>query len=162
MKRWVTKRCPVAALALLLGAAPSVGNEPPALPKAFPPQFFMAEAFEKGGAVQVRFLIPLGRPQPVRRVVERDGEKREVVAYRPGYDRWHSVVLEADGREVRAFDAAGKPIETQRLPKQLSKPSPVIVFLGGEPDPYYLRVLRPGTVVLTAPHEKLVPPGRKE
>ncbi len=64
----------------------------------------------------------------------------------------------ADGKQVQAFDVDGKKIAPKELLKLLGKRSPVVVFKGETPDPYYLRVLRPGTVALKGPQDKLTPP----
>jgi hypothetical protein len=76
--------------------------------------------------------------------------------------RWVTVALEADGKQVRAFDVKGKPIAPDQLPKLLPKLAPVALFKGADPDPYYLRVLRPDTVVIKAPADKFTPPPRRD
>jgi hypothetical protein len=100
----------------------------------------------------------------VQREVERGGKKELATVATIRYHRWHQVDLEADGKEVQAFDVEGKPIAPGQLLKLLAKPAPVVLFksvVGEGPDPYYLRVLRPGTVVLQAPRDKVTLPPRR-
>jgi hypothetical protein len=91
----------------------------------------------------------------VRRELERGGKKVPATVAVIRYSRWQLAELEADGERVRAFDATGKAIAPGQLPRLLAKPTPVVLFKGEDPDPYYLRVLRPGTVVIKAPPDKL-------
>jgi hypothetical protein len=158
--------CQLGVAALLLAAAPSPRREQPPLPReGFPPEVVFAQAFPKGGAVQLRFFIPIPATGPATREVERDGRivRQQIAIF--VYTRRLVVDLEVDDKQVRAFDVEGKPIAPQQLLKRLAKLSPVVLFKvvkEGVPDPYYLRVLKEGTVVITAPHDKVTPQWRRD
>jgi hypothetical protein len=157
--------CLLGLLAVLTLAPPSGGGKLPDLPKVPPPEVVPAEAFTKGGAVHLRFYLPVPSVAGVVREVERGGKKERVQVTTLQYSRWRLAELEADGKQVRAFDVTGKTIAPGQVPRLLAKPTPVALFKtvkGEEPDPYYLRVLRPGTVVVTAPREKVTVRPRRD
>jgi hypothetical protein len=149
------KKSLLLVLVLLIAAAPADRRDLPTLPKSPPPEVVVAEASEKDGAIWVRFWIPVGSPAPRQLTIEKDGKKMEVTTYTISYSRWSRMDLKADGKQVQAFDVEGKEIAPQELPKLLAKRPHVVLFKDDSPDPYYLSVLRPGTVVLKVPQDKL-------
>jgi hypothetical protein len=157
--------CLLGVAAVLLAAAPVPRPEPLPLPKFPPPEVVFAQASQQGGAVQLRFFLPVPEPKSVFREVELGGRKLVEQVVTTGYSRWRQVELAADGKRVRAFDVEGKEVAPTRLLELLAKPSPVVLFKVVQnegPDPHYLRVLRPGTVVLQAPFEPFNPPPQRD
>lgn len=152
------QRIPTMTWLLLVWVAPTLGQELLTPPKAAPPEVAVAEAFPRAGTVVVRLLVPQNRAAPVQREQELEGKKVTVTEYTLRFHKWLLVELPVDGRQVQAFDVQGKAIDPQQLLKRLAKPSPVLLFKGDDPDPYYLRLLRPDSVIITAPQHKFTPP----
>ena len=64
--------------------------------------------------------------------------------------------------KARYFDTAGKEIEASRAARLLSRPTVVLVSADGKPlDPYYLRTIKEGTLVVVGPafSQPVVPGG---
>jgi hypothetical protein len=147
------------ASVLLLAAAPLPRRERPTLPNRPPPEVVLAEASEKEGAVWVRFLIPWGQRTEKPGIMEIDGKKIPVTTSTRTYGKWFPTVdLKVDGKRVQAFDVEGKEIAPKELLKRLAKRTHVVLFKSDPPDPFYLRLLRPDTLVFKAPLEKVTPP----
>ncbi len=141
---------------------PRPGNAPPPVVAGFP----LDES-----------LLPTG-PQPLVLLARADGEGRvrifvriPVTSYRlrpakgtgkekEGTGYYYEPVREErpvpfDAGDVRAFDTAGKQVDVKKLARLLAKETPVLVSADGRPvDPFYLRVVKDGTLVL------VLPPGR--
>ena len=143
---------------LLIAAAPLPRRDVRTLPKYPPPEVVLAEAFEKEGAVFVRFWVPVPHIVTVSRTIEEDGKKIKAAVATFSYGRFLFVDLKADGEQVQAFDVKGKEIAAKELLKRLAKRTHVVVFKSDPPDPYYLSVLRPDTLVFKAPVEKVTAP----
>src|SRR5262249_3434783 len=143
---------------LLIAADPFVPPDEPTLPRYPPPEVVVADASEKDGSVRVRLWIPVPHVVTVERTIERDGKNinMDLATYR--YSKWFRVDLKADGEQVQAFDVEGKKIAPKELLKRLAKETHVVLFKDDPPDPYYLGVLRPDTVVLKAPGYEVTPP----
>jgi hypothetical protein len=160
--RWYLLGAPVAlaVVALAAGGEPGFRRRPklPALPDSAPPHVVMAEAYEKGGAVRLRFLIPNPQIAGIPRVIEENGKKLNVTVATTRFNKWYMQDLPVDGWQVQAFDGEGKKLAAKELLTRLKTYTPVVVFKGDNPDPYYLRVLRPDTVVLKGPPLALNPP----
>ncbi len=99
--------------------------------------------------------IAVSRPvrcvRPVTQKFSREGQEflHPVTAY--VHDTVMAQVLHPLA-EVRAFDLMGQPIETQQLHKLLARETTVVVSADGKNvDPFYLRVMKEGTIVLVLP-----------
>jgi hypothetical protein len=66
------------------------------------------------------------------------------------------------GQGIRAFGVNGKPVEPESVLKALTEPKGVAVFVRYyrpliDPDPFYLALLREGTIVLVVAAEAIGP-----
>jgi hypothetical protein len=89
-------------------------------------------------------LVPEQRTQRV----ERDGqvEERTYVVHVP---ITRQVKRSFPSKEVQAFATDGKQIDSKKLADLLHKPTVVLVSADGRPvDPFYLQIIKDGTVVL--------------
>jgi len=150
------KRSFLSILAVGTVTIASLGDEPPLLPKGSPPTVMTAQADAKV-AGQVVFMVPQQQIVTAKREVERDGKRIVEQSQVPVWISF-SVLLKVDGKEVRAFGTDGKELKLAELSKRLANSASVVVFHQAEPDPYYLRVYREGTVVFTAPASKFLGP----
>ncbi len=67
-------------------------------------------------------------------------------------------VANYDPKDVAATDLAGKPIDAKTLAKRLQKETAVLIAPAGQTvDPYYLAIVREGTIILS-PHRVAAPP----
>jgi hypothetical protein len=152
--------CLLAAAAV---AVPLVAAEVPKMPRSLPPEVGLATVSTRDGAVMVELLVPQTHSVPAEREVELNGKKVKATVYVTRPSRWAILRLEVDGKEVQAFDLEGKAIAPEQLPKLLGKKhTPVALFKDVDPDPYYLRMLREGTVVIRAPESRINPPRPKD
>ena len=155
---------------LFLAVAAAVGltmataaQDLPPLPKGPSPDFGLATAMEKDGAVVVRFTSRGAHNKVLE--VEQDGKKvTQIVVELAWVD---SADVKVDGKDFAVLGADGKAIDPKDLLKRLAKPTQVAVFRIGpkvepKPDPFYLRMLREDVVVFVAPYAKFLPAPRKE
>jgi RNA polymerase sigma factor (sigma-70 family) len=56
-------------------------------------------------------------------------------------------------KDVKAFELDGRPIEKAVLLDRLKKETAVLLSVTGRIDPFYLRVIKPGTIILVIPEE---------
>lgn len=128
-----------------------------AAPQGPPPQF--GEAFLDGKTLRVRQKF---RNDFVREVTvlvkDKDGKARPV---RATVKHSSEVVntREVDAALARVFDVAGKQLELEQAADKLAKGAPVVISSdGGTVDSFYLRLVRPGTVVVSLPQVSGPPP----
>jgi hypothetical protein len=124
-------------LALLSGVAAMPEEDRP--PPNEPPEMWRASASEQAGKVVVR----LERPEYV--------SPRKVTPAEPM--RWHALKPVTLGETVHAFTTDGKRATSDAVLKALARPKGVAVFARFcppvlDPDPFYLAMLREGSVVL--------------
>jgi hypothetical protein len=114
------------------------------------PQPIMALALRRAeGAILLR--IPTSYYQPVTTMVQEtpDSEWKPVTTYRLVHGEKSAMI---DLERTEAFDTSGKAIERKALTDLLKKETPVLVATDGKKvDPFYLRVVKEGTVVLVPP-----------
>jgi hypothetical protein len=72
--------------------------------------------------------------------------------------KWANLRKVTLGQTVRAFGVDGKPVEARAVLKALTEPKGVAVFVRYyqpllDPDPFYLAMLREGTIVLVVAAE---------
>jgi uncharacterized protein (TIGR03000 family) len=136
-------------------APPPVDAQQPPAPRGDPFQVFRASAAEKDGSVIVQ-VTPL-QALPQQRLV--DGKPQTFMVWR--FAATKPLVL---GKQVRAFRPDGKPAEAAEVLKALARPTGVACFMhfgtGApvEPDPFFLALLREGSVALVVDSAELFPP----
>jgi hypothetical protein len=113
-------------------------------PPGQPPQLWLAQAEASDG----KLIIQISRQdyKAPRQAVPKEPMK---------WDKLRSVVI---GQNAQAFGVDGKPLEPRYLVKALAEPKGVAVFVRqrirgtadelADPAPFYLGMLREGTVVL--------------
>jgi hypothetical protein len=146
MSRWY-----VVATLLVLSVSPVRADEPVVYPKGPVPLFFSAVVSR-----QNKDLISLGKPVVKLVHEERDGKliTHQVPEFIP------VTTVKLDGKKVKAFGGDGKPLDAEDLAKRLAKIAPVVVFQmdpANPPDPYYLKILKEGTIVFVTSQEMFGP-----
>jgi hypothetical protein len=132
-------RVPILLLVTLVAGIPTETAQVDKPPPNEPPQLWQASASEQEGKV----IIQIARPDYV--------EPRQAVAAEAM--RWRNLKQVTLGETVRAFGVDGKRMEPKAVLKALAKARGVAVFVRYQqplldPDPYYLAMLRDGTVAL--------------
>jgi hypothetical protein len=142
-------RVPLAAA--LLAAAPvlALGGGPDGRPGGPPPRVMVLNVERDGTPYIVQTVtefVPEQRTQEVK--VGKEIQKRVVTVYVPVRKQ---VRVGLDGKDVQIFDSNGKRLALQDVPRML-KAVPVLVSADGKPvHPFYLRLVREGTLVVAAP-----------
>ncbi|MEM1070530.1 MAG: hypothetical protein AAGI63_16630 [Planctomycetota bacterium] len=114
-----------------------------------PPNLWRASAITKDG----RVAIQLARPKYQTPRIAGPAEAME----------WEFLPRVTLGKSASAFKADGKPMASDVLAKKLRRASGVVVFVRFyepllEPDPFYLNMIREGTVILVVSADALGPP----
>ena len=127
---------------LLIGPVGNAQEKQP--PPGEPPQLWRAAAAQQDGKI----IIQIAHQQYVdpRKPVPREAMR---------WENWRPVTL---GETARAFGVDGKALEPRAVLKALAEPKLVAVFVHqhissrprdlNDPEPYYLAMLREGTIVL--------------
>ena len=140
------------AVLLLLGGA-ALAQAP--VPKGKSPQIGLASAVEKDGKV----IIEVFELREVMRMkMENAGdvfiEKRH----------WLALTTGTLGKDIRAYRPDGQPAAAKEVLNALGKPRGVAYFLGYDkgkpvqPDPFYLGLLKEGSVALAFDRPELARP----
>ena len=140
------------AILSLLGTA-AFAQAP--VPKGEAPRIGLASAVEKDGKV----IIEVFELREVMRMKIPDRgdvfiEKRH----------WLALTTGTLGKDIRAYRPDGKPAAPKEVLKALAKPRGVAYFLGHDrakpvqPDPFYLGLLREGSIGLGFDRPELAPP----
>lgn len=114
-----------------------------------PPQLWRAAATEDDGNVVIQIARPMYE-------VPRKGVSAETM-------KWQNVKKVTLGESVRAFGVDGKSVEAKTVLKTLRQPKGVAVFVRFnepllDPDPFYLSMLREGTIVLVVAADAILDP----
>ena len=114
-----------------------------------PPQLWRAAATEHDGNVVIQIARPMY--EVPRKAVSAEAMK------------WHNLKKVALGKSVRAFDVNGKRVESKAVLKALRQPKGVAVFVRFyepllDPDPFYLAMLREGTIVFVVAADAISDP----
>jgi hypothetical protein len=137
---------------VVLLAVPGLAGaqRPDAGPKGPAPRVMVARVSADGHPVVVRQVIEaVPEIQKVEVKVNGQVEKRQVTVYRYVL-REVEVRLNVDG--VQVFEANGRRIDPADVAGRLKKATAVLVSADGKAvDPFYLRLARPGTLVVVAP-----------
>lgn len=107
------------------------------LPKGYPPT--TARASLDGGTVTVRIPV-IGYE-----VKKAEGGGGTLVPVAK------ENVVRLDLKEIEAFDTRGRKVDAEALRDRLKAEEPVLVSHEGAADPYYLGVVKEGTLVLVVP-----------
>ena len=145
------------ALLSLLGTA-AFAQAP--VPKGEAPRIGLASAVEdKDGKVlievfELREVMRMKMPKGADVFIERR--------------HWLALTTGTLGKDIRAYRPDGKRATPQEVLKALAKPRGVTYFLGHDrakpvqPDPFYLGLLREGSIALAFDRPRLAPPGEPE
>jgi hypothetical protein len=136
----------LAALTAVTLAAALRPDDAPSPPQGPPPKGAVARTASRA----IELTEPVSEIVAVerRRVVQVDG-RFVTEAYRENVVVYRQVVRRIEAKDVRAFGTDGKEIEAARLAELLQAGLPVLVSADGRPvDPFYLRLLKEGTVIL--------------
>jgi hypothetical protein len=134
---------------MVLGFAADLPPAQDRPPPNEPPKLWRAAAVEKDGKV----VIQMEWPDYVA--------PRQAVAAEPM--KWRAFKPVILGETVHAFAVDGKPVGAKAVVMALAQPKAVPVFERYfrpllDPDPYYLRLFREGTVVLVVAAEDIADP----
>jgi hypothetical protein len=125
------------------GGEESKGEKDHGLPGGPPPSWVCA-SIAKDGKIIVG--IPVITYKTVTTKIKKDGEEKEAYYYEP-VAKEHVKSFEAS--DVKAFDVQGKPMDSKELAKLLEKKTLVLCSTDSRKvDPFYLRIIKDGTVVL--------------
>jgi hypothetical protein len=61
-------------------------------------------------------------------------------------------------KDVEAFETDGTRVPWDKLVERLKKRTVVLLTPGGKADPFYLQVIKPGTLILALPPPAIPPP----
>ena len=141
------------ALAALLLIVPVDNHQEKPPPPGEPPQLWRASAAQQDGKIVIQIAHQ-------EYVAPRKSVPREAMQW----DNYRPVTL---GETVRAFRVDGKALEPMVVLKALAEPKLVAVFVRQEipnrpkdlsdPEPYYLAMLREGTIVLIVTGSDIFP-----
>jgi hypothetical protein len=69
----------------------------------------------------------------------------------------HEVTRNIEAKDIHAYNTEGKKLDAKDLANFLKKDTPVLVSADGKKvDPYYLQIIKEGTVVLVVPVPKTI------
>jgi hypothetical protein len=144
------------AMVLLAGTA-ALAQAP--VPGGVVPQFGLASAVEKDGKVVIELF-------ELREVMRMKMEKGGDVFIEKRH--WMELTRGTLGNDVRAYRPDGKPASPQEVLNALARPRAVVYFIGRDkakpvqPDPFYLGLLREGSIALAFDRPSLAAPGEPE
>ncbi len=135
-------------------------REERSLPDGLPP--FLARAvMEQEGVIQLRSRVTTYQQWTFESLEGGDAKTPGKAKAVPGGFVPISVEVSRrlDAKEIRAFDADGKPISRTKLAGLLKTETAVLLSADGKPvDPFFLQVVKKGTVILMPPVETMPPP----
>jgi hypothetical protein len=146
-------RMPLSLAMLSLVGTAAFAQAP--VPKGEAPRIGLASAVEKDGKV----IIEVFELREVMRMKLAKGgdvfiEKRH----------WSALTTGTLGKDIRAYRPDGKPAAPREVLHALAKPRGVPYFLGYDkakpvqPDPFYLGLVREGSIALAFERPELAPP----
>jgi hypothetical protein len=142
------------SLVMLLLIRPTAFAQAP-VPKGVVPQIGLASAVEKDGKVIIEVF-------ELREVMRMKMEKGGDVFIEKRH--WLALTTGTLGKDIRAYRPDGKPAAPKAVLNALAKPSGVAYFLGYDrskplqPDPFYLSILKEGSIALAFDRPELAPP----
>jgi hypothetical protein len=146
----------IVAAGLLVGADRGKDKEPQ-LPKGQPPTLVLAKADREGLAIRQMVRVAEYRQEQRTRTVKQNGQDRQVP--------YQVTVLDQrmEAREMRAgkfqaFGTDGKPVDAKAAAGQLKGWTAVLLSADGKRvDPFYLQVIKEGTLVIVLPQPNSQP-----
>jgi len=135
--------------ALLVVAAPVPMRED-AVPTGRPPTIRTVTVSAEGNLC---FAFTVLHNVPVTTIVEvQVGNRVEKVAKTSTRTEFKRILTPLNSKDTQVFGIDGKKVEWDDFRRLVKSPLPVLVSSDGEPvDPFYLRLARPGTLVLVMP-----------
>jgi hypothetical protein len=151
MSRWL-----LGAAACLMVAANVREDEKVHLPTSPQPLQVVAQ-LDKDGNILIHQTLPELRTETLERLVNKDG--RQVKETYTVTKIVHvPVIHKLAAKTVQVYRADGKMVDPKALPKLLKKPTTVLVTIDGQmADPFYLQILKEGTLILVPPAVKVLP-----
>jgi hypothetical protein len=145
------------AVALATVAAPAPSEEAVKPPQGPPPAQVLASMTKAG---EFEITQPVLVPEVVRepRTITVNGQAVtqtvEVVK-----TKTVQVTRRIKGDGVKVYTAAGKEVDAKDVPDKLKKPT-IVLFAADDKkvDPFYLKIIKPDTLVIVAPVPEPVPP----
>ena len=144
------------AVVLAAVAAPAPADEEVKLPQGVQPVQIIAQ-MNKDGRIEVTELVTEYREEKRTKTAKVDGKEVQIeyvvktVLYVP-----RLRLLPEKG--VKVHTAAGKEVEAKDLAEKLKKPTAVfLAWDGNKVDPFYLKLLKPDTLVIVPPPPEPVP-----
>src|SRR5437763_14172585 len=138
-------------LSLTLALAPAPVEEKITLPSGLPPQFVLAVIKDGKCEVTSPAVVPTTQEETRRRVATVDGKQVQILekVQVTRYKVQHVTTVLA---RPLAYDRSGKAVDAKRLATLLAKPTVVLQSVDGKPvDPFYLRTVKEGTLILSMP-----------
>lgn len=138
---------PLVLAALGAGASGEEAVKPPTGPQ---PQVTIARMSDDGKLV-IRHIVQVPVAQAVERTIVQDGVTRKVTEVRTIFQTVVQLRT-VPGKDVQGYDTNGKKVDADTVRRRLKKDTPVLISADGQPvDPFYLKLTRPGTLVLVNP-----------
>jgi hypothetical protein len=148
---------PLFGLLMLLLWVPGLrADEPLELPKGLPPSFVLAR-MGKDGNILIRQQVMEFVPVLEEAVVEENGQKKKVAV--TTYRQVARVIeSKLEGKSTQFFGTDGKEVDAKEAAKTLEKETAVLLSAdGSKVDPFYLRFIKDGTLILAAPRKTTAP-----
>jgi hypothetical protein len=146
-------RTPLSLTTLLLLGTAAFAQAP--VPKGDAPRIGLASAVEKDGKILIEVFE---LPEVMRMKMAKGGdvfiERRH----------WLALTTGTLGKDIRAYRPDGKPAAAREVLNALARPRGVAYFLGYDrakpvrPDPFYLGLVREGSIALAFDRPELAPP----
>ena len=145
-------------LQLVLAAAVAADPPPKVLDKAEhgpAPRFSIARIADDMLVLKETVMVPI--PKKVTEEVTVDGKKvtREKTVTEM---TTRTIEFKMALKDVKGYSGAGKKLEAKALAERLKDDTPVLVSMGEEVDPFYLKVVKDSATILVLPRPKLPPP----
>lgn len=138
---------PLVLATLGAGASAEEAVKPPSGPQ---PHALLAR-MKEDGSLTLREAVAVPVTRMVRKTVVQDGVARAVVVQMTEFVTTFRLRTVA-GKDVQGYDTSGKKVDADTVRRRLNKDTPVLISVDGKPvDPFYLKLIRPGTLVLVIP-----------
>jgi hypothetical protein len=140
---------------LFAAVAAAQEKEKDTAPRGDSPKLLQAQATLLDGKVVIRIDHPAEQGAGPLVRVEGGGSLPPYMVM-----RWLELRKLTLGKTVQAYHTNGKPADAEAVLKALAKPKGVAVFIRGkgtQPEPFYLGLLREGTLALVVESKDLYP-----
>jgi hypothetical protein len=142
----------VLGAALWASAASSLlALDEPRLPTSPQPLQVLAH-IDDGGNVIIRHLVPEWRQETRERTVPTPNGEERKVQYTVTVPVFRQVEMRFEGKKVQFYNTDGEKIDAEKAAEQLKQDAPILLSADGRKvDPFYLRIIKKGTLVVLAP-----------